>query len=266
MVARDAMLPPIAKLLVTIDDGQGLLDRFITIVPECYRPTPDERDIAVSYIEAQNVSSFDEYIAALHDLHLTQKLYEFDVDAKQLLKEKECEFVSILNDALTHGTIPPRSKKIDIVQRVALSFHVFDHIMSHLLDGINPDNPPLQISRGTLSRAFQFLDYCDMQKEILMEFLESVTNGVMDQERKQPTSGDIKVALCLFPGRLVTVRAFKQSGPRFLRGITQQEIINQMRDLTSLGEIVNVKIPRSRAIAVFVKRDPAQIDLGSRKF
>lgn len=54
---------------------------------------------------------------------------------------------------------------------------------------------------------------------------------------------------------------YKQSGPRFLRSITQQESINQMRDLTSLGGIVNVKIPRSRATAVFVKRDPAQIDL-----
>lgn len=152
-----------------MDQGQGLIDRFIFLVPTCFRPTPEERETAHNYVKDQKITSFDDFFSVLYDLHLVSKKYSFDEDAVKFLKEQEDEFITLLNDALRAGMVPPKCKKIDIAQRLALSIHVCENITSQLLQGINPTPPPEKINKDSLCKAFKFLEYCEMQKEILLE-------------------------------------------------------------------------------------------------
>ena len=47
----------------------------------------------------------------------------------------EGEFIQQLNESLTEGIVGPKSKKVDLLQRLAVSLHVFNHIASKLLRG-----------------------------------------------------------------------------------------------------------------------------------
>ena len=166
-ILGSTQLPPLAKLLVTMDEGQGLLDRFFILTPECFRPTPDETTQGNDFIQRQHIKSFVEFVSVLYDLHLVPKQYYFSNDAKLKLKVMETEFVTALNDAIRTGSVPPKSKTIDIVQRLALAIHVTDHIMAQLLADEKTTPPPLEIHKDTLQKAFQLTNYSDMQKEIL---------------------------------------------------------------------------------------------------
>ena len=50
----------------------------------------------------------------------------------------EGEFIQQLNESLTEGIVGPKSKKVDLLQRLAVSLHVFNHITSKLLRGRKP--------------------------------------------------------------------------------------------------------------------------------
>lgn len=45
-IFRSTQVQPLTKLLVTMDEGQGLLDRFLILTPQCFRPAPVERQEA----------------------------------------------------------------------------------------------------------------------------------------------------------------------------------------------------------------------------
>lgn len=79
-----------------------------------------------------------------------------------------------LNDAIRTGTVTPKSKKIDIVQRMALAIHVTDHLLSQLLSGENSSPPPEEITKATLENAFRLTNYDEMQKNILLEVRFSI--------------------------------------------------------------------------------------------
>lgn len=72
-ILGSTQLQPLARLLVTMDEGQGLIDRFIFIVPTCLRPTPEERERTSSYVREQKVTTFDDFFSAVHDFHLVSK-------------------------------------------------------------------------------------------------------------------------------------------------------------------------------------------------
>ena len=120
-ILGSTQLPPLAKLLVTMDEGQELLDRFFILTPECFRPTPDETTQGNDFIQRQHIKSFVEFVSVLYNLHLVSKQYYFSNDAKLKLKVMETEFVTALNGAIRTGSVPQKSKTIDIVQRLALA-------------------------------------------------------------------------------------------------------------------------------------------------
>ena len=66
----------------------------------------------------------------------------------------------------------------------------------------------------------------------------------MDETKTQPTLLAIKTACLVFGGPLVTFRAFKQSGPRALRGIANSEFMNAINSLeeSGLGKVRIVQV------------------------
>ena len=93
----------------------------------------------------------------------------------------------------------------------------------------------------------------------LSQFLDEIcaSSTVVDAEKKQSTMVNIKVAVLLFPGPVITKRCFKQSAPRPVRGITNSEFLNVLQELEkeSFGAVVKVHPTRNstKETVVFVK-------------
>ena len=70
----------------------------------------------------------------------------------------------------------------------------------------------------------------------------------------------MKLGILVFPGPVVTYRAFIQSGPRLTRGISNQEFISVTEQLKiEYGHTINVRIARSlKPMHIVVKRKPSQ--------
>lgn len=87
-----------------------------------------------------------------------------------------------------------------------------------------------------------------------------IVSAVMDNPRTQPTSEAIKLAAVLFPGKAVTYRSLRGSGPRSVRGITLREFETAIGDLSELGKVIQVRVPRSaHKITIFLKKVPDTI-------
>lgn len=92
-----------------------------------------------------------------------------------------------------------------------------------------------------------------------------ITTSVMEEERKQPNVSDMKMAICLFSGPVVHARSFKQSAPRFLRSITNEEFLSACNQMEDWGKLVQVKIPRNKPMKIFVKLKPTEVNWSSAK-
>ena len=85
----------------------------------------------------------------------------------------------------------------------------------------------------------------------------------MDETRFQPTTTAIKTACLLSAGPVLSYRAFKQSGPRALRGIASTEFNDAINALeqSGHGKVRSVQVRfASNPVTVFVKEDPESIE------
>ena len=80
----------------------------------------------------------------------------------------------------------------------------------------------------------------------------------MRSPKTSPTIEDVKTAILLFPGPVVTYRTFRQCAPRFVRGSTKQEYVDAIEELKpQLGSLINIRVARSiQATKTFVKQHP----------
>jgi len=44
------------------------------------------------------------------------------------------KMITEVNDAITEGRNPPKSKKIDVILRVAAALHIFNHVTTDLIE------------------------------------------------------------------------------------------------------------------------------------
>ena len=80
-------------------------------------------------------------------------------------------------------------------------------------------------------------------------------------KKNKKTIEDVKVAILKFAGPIVTVRAFKQGGPRALRSTSPQEFASAASHMSSFGQMVSLRIPRQpKATHNFIKAQPCTIN------
>jgi hypothetical protein len=70
--------------------------------------------------------------------------------------------------------------------------------------------------------------------------------------------GDVKNAILLFPGPVVTYREFRQYAPRFVRGSTKKEYSDAIEEFKpQLGSVIAVRVARTtQPTKAFVKQNP----------
>ena len=167
-------VPYAARLLCRMDQGHGLLDScFMFLFPLCLRPSTADTDAARTWLlrEDLHLKQVSEIFIEMFDAHNSAPVshYTFTEEALQTLTSLKDDFIRDVNDAIQNGNVPPKSKKIDLLQRVATSLHVFNFITDALLQGRKPPAPPTQISLQTLQQAKRCVEYAETQKEIVME-------------------------------------------------------------------------------------------------
>ena len=171
-ILGSTQVPYAARLLCRMDQGHGLLDRFIFTFPVCLRPSTAETENARSWLDSAEVrlKQISDIFIEMHDaLNSAPASFKFSSDATEKLTFLKDDFIKEVNEAIQHGSVPPKSKKIDLLQRLAASLHVFNHVTEALIQGQKPSAPPRAISLDTLNKAKLFVDYTDTQKEIVME-------------------------------------------------------------------------------------------------
>lgn len=158
-----------------MDQGHGLLDRFIFLFPVCLRPLTTETEAAHIWLQSDTVplKQVSDIFLAMHDVHCTpsQSSYTFSAEGEEKLKRLKDEFIIEVNDAIKEGNVLLKSKKINLLQRVAASLHIFNHVTAELLEGRQPTRPPREIALETLRRAQRFVEFAETQKEIVMEVI-----------------------------------------------------------------------------------------------
>ena len=67
----------------------------------------------------------------------------------------------------------------------------------------------------------------------------------METEKKQPSTMDRKMCVLRFPGRIVTLRGYKQASSRKVRTTTKCEFDEAIEELRSqdYGRVVKIRAP-----------------------
>ena len=100
-----------------MDQGHGLLDRFLVWFPVCFRPTPQETDDAKAALEEIPLKSFTDVFIEMYNLHLDRKEFHLSSGAKEMVDSLNADFIKAVNDAIGEGVPHPKSKRVDLLQR-----------------------------------------------------------------------------------------------------------------------------------------------------
>ena len=106
--------------------------------------------------------------------------------------------------------MPPKSIKTDIIPRVVVCLSVLSHFISQKLHPNTPHSEvPEHITTQFYEAAVKVVEHMDSQKEMFVDFLKSITEEMCEKGKAQPNASDIKMAIILFSGPLVTYQALK---------------------------------------------------------
>ena len=172
-IIGSTQVPYAARLICRMDQGHGLLDRFLFLFPVYLRPSTAETEMARAWFQSEEMplKQISDIFLEMYDAHdrNAPSHYTFSEESAQKLTALQDDFIQEVNDSIKAGNVPPKSKKIDLLLRVAVCLHVFDYTTSELIEGRQPRTPPQSISLQTLNRAQQFVDYAETQKHIVVE-------------------------------------------------------------------------------------------------
>ena len=150
--------------------GHGLLDRFLFIFPTCLPPSLQDTEDALSWLESQPLKSLTDFFLEMFEYHGNRKVvYKFTDSSQSLLNDFQSQEIHDINEAIKEGNPPPKCKKMDLIKRLAGSLHIFNHIASKLLEGIQPGPPPQRITEHSVAAAEKLTAFADSQKQIATE-------------------------------------------------------------------------------------------------
>ena len=102
--------------------------------------------------------------------------YKFDDDADQVLKKERGDLSGDINDAINDGeTPPPKSKKLDLLPRLAAALYVLVYAMECALAGHEEAEFPISISTDTLEIGKFYLEHVESQKCMFCEVRDRKT-------------------------------------------------------------------------------------------
>jgi len=183
-------------ILSKMDNGGGFMDRFLVFVPTSLRPLPDQQVTAKRQLEDFQKDTIFQMYAKLND-HNTNAFY-LDDQALRYFVQFETEIINNFNDALLQGTPTVKSKKTDLVPRIAVAIHCLESVFAcfHQNSKLNLRE---DIGLNTVKKAIYFVDFLENQKEIFSSFITHLNEEKIVKKVEQPSSDDIVSAMLLCP-------------------------------------------------------------------
>lgn len=113
----------------------------------------------------------EEIFTKVHEMHESQEIkYTFHDEAHERLRLMKDQFALEVNQCISDGlSVPPKSKKLDFIPRLAVSLHVFTNVLSNCLHG--HDDLPISsvISKETLKHAITYVEHLESHKNMLCQ-------------------------------------------------------------------------------------------------
>ena len=104
-------VPFAARLIARMDQGHGLLDRFLFIFPTCLWPSLQDTEDALSWLESQPLKSLTDVFLEMFEYHGNRKVvYKFTDSAKSLLNDLQSQEIHDINETTKEGNPPPKCK------------------------------------------------------------------------------------------------------------------------------------------------------------
>ena len=119
-----------AKIVYRMDQGHGLLDRFLVAIPLALRPTPEELDDAQRRLDEMAFNDFQPLFDAIFVAHTNIiRVYKLDDQCVTIHRDLQRDFAAEVNEEILHGNMPPKSKKTEIIPRVAVCLSVLQILL-----------------------------------------------------------------------------------------------------------------------------------------
>ena len=177
-----------ATVLYRMDKGHGLLDRFLLTVPLALKPTPEQEEQSLAYLNDQTFKDFDRLFLNIEQKHDNiTRTYTLNDAALQIHKSLKTQHVNEVNEAIRNGEVPPKSKSYDLVARLSVPIQVIASSITSLLRDNDEINWPEEISEDTYRKSMEYVEYLHAQKEMFTTFLQLILDNTKEQTKPQPT-------------------------------------------------------------------------------
>jgi len=98
------------RRLASLDQGYGLVEIILFATPLAFRPSLTEVETAKHALTTEVITDFNALFQAINDCIDNNTTFTFHDDAQSLLRQTTDQFVSDVNEAITEGKVPPKSK------------------------------------------------------------------------------------------------------------------------------------------------------------
>ena len=88
---------------------------------------------------------------------------------KEMVDSLKEDFIKAVNEAIAEGMPSPKSKRIDLLQRISICLHILTYTISSLVRGRKPRPTPKEVSLDTVKKALLLLDYVESQKQMVID-------------------------------------------------------------------------------------------------
>lgn len=183
-IAGSTQVKSMALILSQLDNGNGIIDRFLMLVPNSMRPLPAEQIAAMHMLHSESVQDIADIYSPLLTIDSSNSpIFFFSDDAQSLYEQSETDYWKLFNDCLLNGRPTPKSKFTDFIPRLAVSLHNIEQSYNFLKsDRENDFYFKEEISINTLNRAIYLLDIMDQQKDTFTTFIQQL---VIEKKKKE---------------------------------------------------------------------------------
>ena len=104
------------RIISQMDQGHGLLDRFLFLFPVCLQPSTAETEMAHSWFQSEEMpqKQVSDIFLEMYDFHdhNTPSYCTFSEKSTQNLTTLQDDFIWDVNDAIREGNMPPNQRKL----------------------------------------------------------------------------------------------------------------------------------------------------------
>ncbi|KXJ17089.1 hypothetical protein AC249_AIPGENE19115 [Exaiptasia diaphana] len=155
-------VPFAARLIARMDQGHGLLDRFLFLFPSCLRPDVQESESAAAWLQTAPIKCFTDIFHEMYQYHgQRQVCYQFTEDAQDLLDSLQSQEIQDINDAIRDA--------------------------SKLLQRERPGPPAMRVTKPSVEAAEKLVTFADSQKQITTERRALSMTDIMEKNMERKT-------------------------------------------------------------------------------